>query len=282
MKILLTGSSGYLGTGLLRHIPNERPDWDLHITLHSIEPSDEMEYAHHLDLTDADSVKRVMDKVQPDVIFHAAALNQSSDAQELYDTNARGSGYLAKEAAKQNARLIHLSSDVIFDGRKGNYTEEDAPNPITPYAVSKADAEKNVLESGANAALVRTSLIYGFRPLDPRTRAVLRGEMRRLFTDELRNPVWVDNLCAALIELAESEYRGVLHVAGTQPLNRYEFGMKLMEALNGDTSQLIPTPLSESAVVRPPDCTMDVSRAQGMLKTRLVSVDEMIERYKSR
>lgn len=282
MKILLTGSSGYLGTALLRHIPNERPDWELHITLHSIEPTDEMEYAHHLDLTDAASVARVMDKVQPDVVFHTAALNQSDDAQEMYDTNARGSGYLAEQAAKYGARLIHLSSDVIFDGTKGNYTEEDAPNPITPYALSKADAEKNVLASGANAVLVRTSLIYGFRPLDPRTRAVLRGEMPHLFTDELRNPVWVDNLCAALIELAETEYRGVLHLAGPQPLNRYEFGVKLLTALNGDLSQVIPTPSRASASVRPLDCTMDVSRAQALLKTKLVSVDEMVERYQKR
>lgn len=282
MKILLTGSSGYLGTGLLKHIPNLRPDWDLHITLHSIEPTAEMEYAHHLDLTDPASVQRVMDRVQPDIIFHTAALNQSENAQEMYETNANGSGYLAEQAARYGARLIHLSSDVIFDGQKGNYTEEDAPHPITPYAVSKADAEKNVVASGANAVLVRTSLIYGFKPLDPRTRAVLRGEMPRLFTDELRNPVWVDNLCAVLVELAESEYRGVLHVAGPQPMNRYDFGVRLVEALNGDSSQLIPTPSGVSALVRPLDCTMDVSRAQQMLKTKLVSVDEMVERYKNR
>ncbi len=277
MRILLTGSSGYLGTGLLRHIPAQRPEWDLHIALHSIAPSAEMGRAHHLELCEPESVARVMAKVQPEIIFHTAALNQADDAQAMYETNAHGSGYLANEAAKHNARLIHLSSDVIFDGRRGNYTEDDAPNPLTPYAVSKADAEKNVLASGANAVLVRTSLIYGFKPLDPRTRSILRGEMPRLFTDEMRCPVWVDNLCAALIELAELDYRGILNIAGTQALNRYDFGMKLMRALNADSSQLIATPLGSSVLTRPLDCTLDVSRAQKLLKTKLVSVDEMVE-----
>jgi dTDP-4-dehydrorhamnose reductase len=275
MNVLLTGSSGYLGTALLRYIPIHRPDWDLHITLHSIEPVAEMPNVHHLDLCDPQSVARVMDNVQPELVLHTAALN-AGDAQEMYATNANGSGYLADKAAKYNTRLVHLSSDVIFDGQRGNYAEDDAPNPITPYAVSKADAEKNVLASGANAVLVRTSLIYGFKPLDPRTRSVLRGEMPRLFTDEMRCPVWVDNLCEALVELSEIEYQGVLHIAGTQALNRYEFGMKLMDALHADAFHLIPTESGSSAVVRPLDCTLNVSRAQNMLKTKLLSVDEMI------
>ncbi len=279
MRTLLTGSSGYLGTALLRILPAQRPDWDLHITLHSIEPSDAMPNAHHLELRDANSIARVMDKVQPEIIFHTAALT-AGDAREMYETNAGGSGELARQAKKYNARFIHLSSDVIFDGERGMYVEDDAPNPITPYAVSKADAEKNVLASDANAVLVRTSLIYGFKPLDPRTRSVLRGEMPNLFTDEMRCPIWVDNLCAALLELAEHDYCGILNVAGTQALSRYDFGVKLMGALNADASHLIPTASTQSEMVRPRDCTLNVSRAQQVLRTKLLSVDEVIEKNK--
>ncbi len=277
MIILLTGASGYLGTALMRILPQQRPEWDLHITSHSIEPSDDMPNVHHLELRDGSSVARMMDKVQPEIIFHTAALN-AGDAQEMYETNANGSGELANQAKKYNARLLHLSSDVIFDGQRGNYSEDDAPNPITPYAVSKTYAEKNVLASGANAVLVRTSLIYGFKPLDPRTRSVLRGEMPKLFTDEMRCPIWVDNLCAALLELAENDYRGILNVAGTQALSRYDFGVKLMRALSADASQLIPISSAQSDIVRPRDCTLDVSRAQKLLKTKLMSVDEMMEK----
>lgn len=278
MRILLTGSSGYLGAALLRRIPSIRPDWDLHITLHSIEPSDDMPNAHHLDLRDPDSVARVMDKVRPQIILHTAALN-AGDAREMYETNANGSGYLAEQAAKFQSRMIHLSSDVIFDGTRGSYSEADPPHPLTPYAISKADAEKNVWTSGAHAVLVRTSLIYGFRPLDPRTRSVLRGEMPKLFTDEMRCPIWVDNLCDVLLELADMDYRGILHVAGTQPLSRYDFGIKLMNALNADTSHLVGIPSADSALTRPRDCTLNVSLAQNLLTTKLLSVDAVLARH---
>lgn len=282
MRVLLTGSSGYLGTAFLRHIPVQRPDWDLHITLHSIVPSDDMPNAHYMDLRDAASVAQVMSTVQPELIFHTGALNQSDNAGELYETNANGSGYLAEQAAQYGSRLVHLSTDVVFDGQRGSYAESDTPHPITPYGISKADAERNILTSGANAILVRTSLIYGFRPLDPRTRSILRGEMPRLFTDEMRSPIWVDTLVQALLELAGTDYRGVLHVAGTQPLNRYEFGVKLIGALGGDPAGLIPARSAQSTVIRPLDCTLDVSLAQKILTTRLTGVDEIIEQWKKR
>lgn len=282
MRILLTGSSGYLGTALLNAILTARPDWDLHITLFSIVPADDMPNAHHLDVRDPDSVKHVMDRAQPDIILHTAALNRSDDAHDLYVTNALGSDLVAREAAKRGARLVHISTDVVFDGQRGHYREDDAPNPITPYAVSKADAEKNVLASGANAVLVRTSLLYGFRPLDPRTRSILRGEMRRLYTDELRCPIWVQNLSDAVIELAEMDYRGILNVAGPQSLSRYEFGMKLMDALGGDTSQLIADKSAQGATIRPLDCTLDISRAQRLLKTKLLAVDEVTALHKKK
>jgi dTDP-4-dehydrorhamnose reductase len=276
MRILLTGASGYLGGALLRTLNTLRPTWDTHGAFCTNAPSDDKPNVHHLDVRDESSVARVMDRVQPQIIFHTAALN-AGDARTMYDTNARGSGNLARAAARARARLVHLSSDVIFDGTRGNYTEDDAPNPITPYAVSKADAEKNVLASGANAALARTSLIYGFTPLDPRTRAILRGEMPRLFTDEMRCPIWVFNLAQALLELAETEYRGVLNLAGPQALSRYDFGVKLLRALKGDPTQLIPLSSAESGMMRPRDCTLDLARARKLLKTKLFSVDETLE-----
>lgn len=275
MNVLVTGANGYLGGALLRYLAANRPDWDVHATFFSIPPAPGTPFAHALDLRDPNSVETVMSTVQPDLIFHAAALN-AGDPQEMYETNARGSAYLARAAARQAARLVHVSSDVIFDGEGGNYSEEDDPHPITPYARSKADAERGVLDSGANAVVVRTSLIYGFRPLDPRTRSILRGEMVHLFVDEWRCPIWVNTLSAALVELAELDLRGVLHVAGAQALNRYDFGMKLMGALEGDTARLVPVESRASGLIRPRNCTLNTSRARSMLTTPLLGVDEAL------
>lgn len=275
LPVLVTGGNGYLGGTLLRYLTQHRPDWDVHATFFSIPPDPHTPNAHALDLRERSSVERVLETARPSLIFHTAALNEG-DAQDMYATNARGSEYLARGAGQLNARLIHLSSDVIFDGERGNYSEDDAPNPITPYAVSKADAERGVMDSSANAIIVRTSLIYGFKPLDSRTRSIRRGEMPRLFVDELRNPIWVMNLCEALTELAASDYRGILNVAGTQPLSRYEFGLKLMRYMGGDESMVTPMRSEESGLVRPRDCTLNLSRAKQLLKTELLGVDQVL------
>jgi dTDP-4-dehydrorhamnose reductase len=165
---------------------------------------------------------------------------------------------------------------MVFDGRRGNYREEDTPNPITPYGQSKLEGERALLASGAEVVIVRTSLIYGLNPLDPRTRAVLDGTMPRLFIDERRCPIEVENLCEALIELGESPYAGILNVVGPQAQSRYEFGIKLARALGGDETKLIALRSDESGLVRPKDCTLSLERARQVLETRLRSVDEVL------
>jgi dTDP-4-dehydrorhamnose reductase len=184
--------------------------------------------------------------------------------------------HLAESAVRVGARLVHVSTDVVFDGEHAPYQEDSIVSPLHRYGASKAQAERAVIESGADAVIARTSLIYGFDPLDPRTRATLEGKMNRLFVDEFRNPVFAGDLADALIELSTSEYRGVLHVAGPQRLNRYEFGVKSVQALGGDWTKLVPSLTTESPLVRPRDCTLDISRAQRVLKTELRGVEQVL------
>lgn len=277
MRILVTGGSGYLGSALLHHLHAGRPQTELAATYFSKTPAFDFASLFRLDLCDGDSIQDVVRHVEPDVIVHTAAQMQGSfDA--LRRVNAAASGILARAAKENHARLVHLSTDLVFDGRQGNYREEDPPNPVVEYARSKFEAEEEVLASGAEAVIVRTSLIYGFAPVDPRTRAVLDGDMPRLFADERRSPIWVDNLCAALAELCEGDYTDILHVAGAQDLSRHDFGIKLMRALGGDESRLIATRSGESGLIRPLDCTLDCSRARRILKTKLLGVDEVIAR----
>ncbi len=278
-RILLTGGSGYLGAALLHYLCAARPAWDVYATYFS-NPLDSP-HACALDLRDPASIHRVLREIQPDLIFHTAA-QMTGPLEILRSINASGTEILARRACESGARLIHLSSDVIFDGRHGPYREEDRPNPITPYGKSKFEAEQEVLASGVEAVIVRTSLIYGFDPLDPRTRAMLNGTLPRLFTDERRCPIEVMNLCEALVELSELSYTGILNVAGPQALSRYAFGVKLIRVLGGDTSRLIAMRSEESGLVRPKDCTLDVKRARALLKTNLLGVDEVLESYLTR
>ena len=150
-----------------------------------------------------------------------------------------------------------------------------------PYGAARAAAEQEVLPRGG--MVVHTSLIYGFDPLDPTTRRLIaeplrRGERPRLFVDEFRCPVYADDL----LELAENDHRGVLHVSGPQRLSRYDFGLRLAKVLAADSSQLEPARQADSGLVRPAGCSLDSGLAQQVLRTRLRSVDEPIAGRRSR
>ena len=185
---------------------------------------------------------------------------------------------------------------LVTDGEKGSYVEEDLSRPITPYGRSKALAEEEVRASEAEAVIVRTSLIYGWRPrIDRHTRWVVEGlragNPPHLFTDELRCPIWVESLAAAVVELAEMMYIGVpsilqrrhsagaLHVAGAQSLSRYQFGLRLARFHGVDPGPLVPARSRESGLVRPLDCTLDCSRARALLPTPLPGVDAVLGQH---
>jgi len=105
------------------------------------------------------------------------------------------------------------------------------------------------------------------------------GKPVRLFTDELRCPIWVQSLAAAVVELAALDYKGILHVAGAQPLSRYEFGVQMLRFQGVDPGPLIPVRSQELGLARPLNCTLDSSRARALLRTPLPGVDEVLEKH---
>lgn len=269
MKLLVTGGSGYIGAGILRCAPR---DWKLAATYfaHPIERADVAAFC--VDVRDASAVNRVFATFRPAVVIHTAA---QMSGETMMTTNVDGTRHVARAAQRHGARLIHLSTDVVFDGEHAPYDEDATPAPLTPYGESKARAEQVVRIEHPRALIVRTSLVYGFAPMDPRTRQTLAGEMPRLFTDEYRCPIFIDDLADALIELAAQDVSGVLHVVGPQRLSRYEFGLKLARALRVEI-KFAPALVVSSPTPRPRDCTLAITRAQRILKTRLRGVEEVL------
>ena len=269
MRLVVTGGSGYLGAGIIRRAPKT---WHIAATYltHPIAQTDVAVFC--VDVSDADAVDRCFDEFRPDVVIHTAA---AMSGDQMPRVNVDGSRHVARACARRHARLVHLSSDVIFDGEHAPYDENSTPDPISPYGESKARAEFAVLEQTPRAVLVRTSLIYGFDPMDPRTRQTLAGEMPHLFTDEYRCPIFGDDLADALLELAQTNFAGVINLAGAQRLSRYEFGVKLASAFR--TEPRFAAALSRTFPGRRPrDCTLEISLAQRILRTRLRGVDQVI------
>lgn len=256
--LLVTGGSGYLGRELVRRHPG------------AVGAS--RGAGLRLDVRDAEAVRAAVEHLRPGAIVHTAY------RQDDRATTFGGAVNVASAAAGVGARLIHLSTDIVFDGEKGApYTEEDEPRPIVPYGRDKAEAERAVLEAHAGALVVRTSLLYGGAEPGPQER-MAADPRARFFTDELRSPVHVGDLAAALLELAGREEAGVLHVAGADSLSRYDFARLLAP----DPARVEADTIAGSGLVRPRDCRLSSARAAALLDARLRGAREVLERRRPR
>jgi dTDP-4-dehydrorhamnose reductase len=247
-RLLVTGGSGYLGRELAARA--ERAGREVVATSFS-------QPGLRLDVRDAAAVRRLVEIVRPDAIIHAAYLHDGPDA---WSITVDGAEQVARAAARAGARLVHVSTDVVFDGRKGTaYTESDAPSPITAYGRAKTEAELRVAGAYPDALIVRTSLIYGGAEPSKHEQAALAGR-HTFFIDEIRCPVQVGDLADALLELTEIDVAGPLHVAGTDAVSRHEFAELVARR---------PLPGAPAPPDRPLNCALDSRRAQIMIRTRL-------------
>jgi dTDP-4-dehydrorhamnose reductase len=270
----LTGASGYLGA----HILNAAREWAVYPAYFSrpiAHPN-----ALRLDLREADAVERALRTIRPDAVLHTACSNGSAEQIQAIAPAAR---HVADAARRSGARLVHVSSDIVFDGEQAPYADDARPRPLHDYGRAKAESEAIVAEHCPAAAIVRPSLIWGLAPLDRQTQWLVdglkRGERVTLFTDEIRCPVHVADLSAALLELAaRPDLAGPMNCGGAQALSRWAFGMKLLAALRLEPGpNVVASTVAESGLVRARDVTMISARAEKLLKTKLSGVDEVLK-----
>lgn len=272
-RVLITGGSGYLGRHL---VPIIAADHEVCYTFFQNDPRHDSE-GQRLDLRDALAVHRLVNTFRPHVIIHTAGSDRSPDSNHVIRS---GAVHVARSAQAVEARLIHISTDVVFNGREAPYSEKALPAPIHDYGRSKTAAEASVRADG-NHVIIRTSLIYGLDTMDHATaqaaRALRSGKPLTLFTDQRRNPVSVDTLSHACLELSEMDYVGVLNVAGRQVMSRAEFGIRMLDwwgISERDTLSLGPADSGRW----PRDCELDLNLATKLLSTPLWGVDEILER----
>ena len=235
---------------------------------------------YKVDLCEAAQVAACFDAVRPQVVIHAACSNRSEAAIVPSTEN------IARAAAAAGARLVHISSDTVHDGEHAPYAEDAHTGPCNSYGRAKVAAEQVVLSLCPAAVIVRTSLVFGIDPLDHQTRWVVNdarsGKPVRLFTDESRSPTWVDTLAHALLELGTLDYSGILNVASPVSLRRWDFGMLMFDLLGISPGPNVQRALlADSGMERARDLTLNVSRAQALLRTPLLTPQQAVEKIRA-
>jgi len=260
MTILITGGAGYLGSEVCR-LALERDDDVLATQLHAPAPHGR---AIRLDLRDDEAVHRAFLKHGPDVVVHTA-YRQADEF--LAGDVVRATRNVALASDRVGARLIHLSTDLVFDGEHGApYAEEAEPRPISTYGQAKLEAEQLVAQLSRDALVVRTSLLYGKAEPGPQERLASR-EGATFYVDEIRCPTAAGELAAALLELAGLDVRGALHVAAPDAVSRYDLAVLLGAA----APQAGKTPPG-----RPRNVALDSSRVASLLSFRLGGIRELL------
>jgi dTDP-4-dehydrorhamnose reductase len=287
MRILVTGASGLLGLSLALEAAKE------HTVIGAVhsQPLKNVPFTTlSIDLLAPGAVERLLEQAQPDWVIHCAALaivdaceSQPLQARKL---NTEIPAQLAEHVARGGARLLHVSTDAVFDGQRGGYTEDDLPNPLGVYARSKLDGERGVLAANPQALVARVNL-FGWSLSGRRSLAefffnnLSAGSPVKGFTDVYFCPVLVNDLSPLFISMLEAGLSGLYHATGSECLDKYSFGVRLAQRFGLDERLITPVSVADAGLqaVRSPRLTMRNDRLARALGRPLPGLSTGLERF---
>jgi len=292
MRILITGANGFLGhhlSALLLSAGHEvfatgKGDGRL--------PLEEKKGFQYLpmDFTDPFAAHDVFEKVKPEVVVHAGAMTRVDECEQqqwpAYLVNVEGTVNMLLNAEEWKSHFIFVSTDFVFDGEKGMYTEQDTRNPVNFYGKTKAEAEDAVMEYEYDWAIVRTSLVYG--PSVPGRSNILtvvkekleRGEEYAVVNDQLRTPTCIEDLAAGITAIIDKKATGIYHLSGTDELTPYAMAVAVATFLDLDPSLLkkVDATVFTQPARRPRDTRFILDKARNELGYQPVSFAEGLSR----
>ncbi|HEY3414459.1 MAG TPA: SDR family oxidoreductase [Armatimonadota bacterium] len=286
-ELLVTGASGFLGAHIMRLCAEQGRDAVGIVHSHQMPvPGRTIE----LNLADNRRLMELIRELKPGAVIHAGALTSpdycEAHREEADAVNFTATGAIAMAAFAVNAHLLFVSTDLVFDGEAGMYTEADAPSPLNHYARTKAQAEHIVRSACPDFAVVRPSFIYG-RPMaehhgsysETLYRNLREGIPTPVFTDQYRSPIEAGVLAAAILEVSDERLSGIWHVAGPERVNRAQFARLLADIAGLDPGLLRETSMDDVVLpaARPRDVSLDISKARQRLKTSLPGTKASLE-----
>ena len=279
-KLLVTGASGLLGhkiVGLAKEGYTVVPSHNTR----SLHPN-----SLKLDITSLNETRKLFDKLKPTAVVHTASETNvdrcETEREHAWKVNVEGTYNIALACAKTNTKLVHISTDYVFDGEKGNYNEEDKANPINYYGLTKLEGEKQVAKNCKNYAILRTSVLYGWHPWKQNFATWTINQLKQnkeltVVEDHYNTPTLADNLAEMALEIAVKDLQGLFHASGSERINRYEFARQIAETFNLNPHLIKPIKMSQLTMwkaKRPEDSSLSTEKIKRQLRTKPINITE--------
>jgi len=286
MKILVIGGSGFIGSHILAVLVAAQRSAvgtffsNLHIQVVGCG-------FEQLDVRDVASTVGVVTRVDPSVVIQVCGTKSveycAANPQDAWRIHVEGTRHVVEGCRQQGARLVYVSTDCVFDGQKSFYSEEDAIRPFNMYGRVKWEGERLVLDSGADAIVIRASLLFGWRQPGQPGNFVLSvldsltaGRRMSAATNLFNTPLEITQAAEAIVRLALSQHQGIFHVAGRDRISRYGFAVAVAETFGLDASLL--QPVEDASGLRQPNSCLSVAKAEAALNIRFEGVKEGLVR----
>jgi dTDP-4-dehydrorhamnose reductase len=290
VKVALFGATGLLGWSIHQELKRRQfRSWNF---CNQVWKNEEMQDFQSLDLVEVDKVTSKLLEIWPDAVINCAALSSPDEVNKNpklgFKINVEASQRLAEISSHLGARYIHISSDMVFGGRKEPYRSTDQPDPQSLYGEQKVEAEKRVLAAvDENIVVLRTTLINGNSPKGNRSpherifHSIRDNKPLRLFDDEFRQPSSSENIASVVVELLERpNLNGLFHWAGSELITRYELGVRILERFGFKTEHITRASLKKAGAEmgsRPNHLALELLPLVGKLKTEPASIEAQLD-----
>ena len=286
-RILVTGASGLLGVNIAYEVSKQYQV--IGVTNRLAYQNNEFDLITQ-DLLAPGAVEKLINKVEPDWIIHCAALANleacEANPEQARKLNSELPGKLAAIVARGGARLLHVSTDAVFDGVHGDYQETDQPNPLSVYAQTKLDGEYAVAEANPDAIIARVNL-FGWSITGKRSLAeffynnLQDGKTVFGFTDVYFCPLLANHLANIFIKMLEANLSGLYHVVSSSSSSKYNFGVEIAQRFGFDATLITPTSVTQAGLkaARSPNLTLKNDRLKNALGTPLPDIMDGLGRF---
>ncbi len=285
-RILIVGSNGLLGQKLTTLFSKSKQYEIINASVEEKSFLDEKNFTYNqLDITKRSSVMKFIDSVQPDVIINTAAVTNvdlcETDRALAWKVNVSGVENLIYGAKMVGAKIIHFSSDYVFDGKNGPYSEADTPNPISYYGRTKLASENVLKLSGIPYVIIRTMILYGIANQVKDNFALwlannlIQNKQIRVVDDQIGNPTLVDDLAFAVLKIVEYDSNGLYHISGSELISRYGFALALAKKMKFNKNLITPikTSILKQPAQRPLKSGFIILKAETELNIKMSNVE---------